>query len=307
MNVLFLYHDPCSDGFLCRIIAQQYYEHIEDRNVTYAGVNPSCLTDDLSNILQDKTFDLILMFDVSLSPQHYKQLCKHSQHVEVFDHHESTLKAFKGVETPWLTFDNNRCGSHLAFRYFYGNDQVVPAIVRYIEVRDLWLFGTSRDLINSKEITTYLYAEWFRLPFDEPKNYYFFIFHTTEEFWEQCVAKGAMWLKHIDEAVDSIVNTMKQKTITIAGEKKQVLVAETSEYVSEIGDKVAKSYPSIDFALLWNFDAGKRIKISLRSNATRCNVNDVARQLWKGGGHAAAAGALISDETAKEEFLKQFA
>ena len=183
-NILFLYHDPCTDGYLCRIVAEFFYTHAkQDVRVEYVGVNPSSLTADLDRILSGKVYDEILMFDVSLTPQNYNQLSAKAPIVKVFDHHESTAKAFANVETNWLTFDNNHCGAYLAFRYFYGNETPVPKLIQYVEVRDIWLYEKPRDLPESKEITTFLYNDLFRMPFKESREYFFLLFDSTNDWW----------------------------------------------------------------------------------------------------------------------------
>ncbi len=304
-EILFLYHDPCTDGFLCRVIAEYYYAHTETfggRNVIYAGVNPSCLAGDLERILADKQFDLILMFDVSLTKEHYEQMKNHAKEVRVYDHHESTAKAFN-PKPDWLFFDNHHCGSYLAFQYFFGSKTIVPLIVEYVQVRDIWLYGTERDLSDSKEITTYLYSDWFRLPFLEPSHYFPLLFNTDNLFWAKAAMNGRIILADVDKRVDQIVAQMKLRPIQVNGTSKNVNIVQTSEYISEVGNKAIKTTES-DFALMWSYDTENRIRISLRSDSTRCNVNDVAKTLWNGGGHAAASGALLSNQNDKEAFLK---
>ena len=306
-NILFLYHDPCTDGYLCRIVAEFFYTHAkQDVRVEYVGVNPSSLTADLDRILSGKVYDEILMFDVSLTPQNYNQLSAKAPIVKVFDHHESTAKAFANVETNWLTFDNNHCGAYLAFRYFYGNETPVPKLIQYVEVRDIWLYEKPRDLPESKEITTFLYNDLFRMPFKESREYFFLLFDSTNDWWCGAAKQGRIILNLVEKSVDSIVASMKEKTVLVNGVEKQCLVANAIEYVSEVGNKATKSNQSIDFALLWSYDTEGRIRISLRSDASRCNVNDVAKTLWNGGGHAAAAGALICDKAEQSKFLNFF-
>lgn len=331
INILFLYHHPCTDGFLSRIIAHCFYERVNpdaSRIVTYVGVNPSTLAADLQQCLaRGRKFDQIRMFDVSLGPEHYEQLRAASADVLVFDHHESTLKQFSSLPQ-WLKFDNSRCGAHLAFRYYFGSSTPVPDIVRYVEVRDLWLYGKARDLPHSKAITTYLYAEPFALPFKNVEQYEYLLLDTTaattttrehrlcvnpvrlEQFWKEAREKGERIMQEVEEKVDAIVRTMVRKTFTLPdgnATKLVALVAKSDVYASEIGNKATTTESDVDFALIWCNDEENRIRISLRSNATRCNVNEVARLLWKGGGHAAAAGALISDTAEKQAFLTMFA
>jgi oligoribonuclease NrnB/cAMP/cGMP phosphodiesterase (DHH superfamily) len=318
-EILFLYHDPCTDGFLCRVIAHCFYKQNPDpeRNVTYVGVNPSALTGDLQRALEDngkKRYDQILMFDVSLGPEHYAQLRAASDCVSVFDHHESTLKKFPRGAPWWLEFDNDRCGAHLAYRYFFGAAAPVPAIVRYVEVRDLWLFGTERDTLPaSKEATTFLYAEPFLLPFQAVEQYEFLLLgdaqRIDDEYWQMARTKGAAKILEVDKAVDDILAKAEKHSVTLpdSGEAKTALVAEACKYVSEAGSKVATTLADVDFSLFWCIDEQNNIRLSLRSDGKRCNVNDIARQMWSGGGHAAAAGALITDAAAQEKFLHRFA
>jgi oligoribonuclease NrnB/cAMP/cGMP phosphodiesterase (DHH superfamily) len=320
MKILFIYHDPCTDGFLARIIAECYYSTSEQKNqVTYVGVNPSTLSADLERCLGDNkdNFDQILMFDVSLSPEHLDKLLSASKNVKIFDHHESTEKAFAGTinVSNIITFDNTKCGAHLAFSYFYPG-LPLPTVVKYVEVRDLWLFGKPRDLPNSKAITTYLYEVPFLIPFKDASNYFHMILNSNSCNWDNIIQEGNRMLREVDLAAEQIVNRMVAVNLNLNlnpnptqnpnNNNLKVLVVETDKYVSEAGNMAIKKYPDVDFILMWSLDAKKNIKISLRSDASHCNVNNIARQLWGGGGHAAAAGALISDETKKNEFSKVF-
>lgn len=351
-SIIVLYHDPCSDGFLSRLIAEYYYRSNPPangvkRSVVYVGVNPSTLAADLQRCLTDdateenacadatqtgrkaqtKRFAKIRMFDVSLTMAHYAQLCAASDDVLVFDHHESTQKALfsaKKAESgenkdkeekesthKWLTFDNAHCGAHLAWQHYFGSDYPIPDIVKFVEIRDLWLFGTPRDISLSKEITTYLYDRIFAIPFSSDFSKYAFLFDAKEtlaEFWRNAAQEGGDILRRVDEQVDAKIAKMSRKTISSATDGKNLvaLVGESDVYASEIGSKVMKTMRDIDCVLVWTFDAEQRIRISLRSDAQHCNVNALANRLWGGGGHAAAAGALIADEQKKLDFLDRF-
>lgn len=309
-NILFLYHDPCTDGLMCRVIAERFFSQKRHCNVTYVGANPSTLSFDIDVILKkNNCCDKIFAFDVSITPDILRKLTTVCADVHVYDHHESTAKAFSNVtdvEKQRIHFDNSQCGAQLAWNHFFP-DLPTPSIISYVQVRDLWLFGKQGDLPRSKEITTYLYDRVFSLPFSMASTYQHLLdIDDDDEYFEKAFFQGTEILTKIEMTVADICSNMQRRRIVLNQKPLQVGVVESSLLASEIGNHIVTSYNDVDFALIWCFDAEKRLRISLRSDAKRCNVNDVAKSLWGGGGHAAASGALLLDEKSQTLFLQEF-
>lgn len=327
-NVLFLYHQDCSDGFLCRVIAHCFYEKTnrkESRTVHYHGVAPGSLDADLNYTLESISSQGIALsriecFDVAMEPRHYATMAAACDDVQVFDHHESTWFSMIGSDETkvcphWLHFNQQHCGAYLAYMHFYGNKQkhlFVPEIIKYVQIRDLWLYETDRDEPNSLEITTELYATWFALPLvRDVVEYEFFLLDETkqhlstdkkrlEPFFQQLACDGAVRRKQIDQQVGNI---LMQKNPIAWCDGTRILFIESSHLQSEIGDRAIRDYrDAIDCAIIYRVIDGQ-VRMSLRSDSTRFNVNVFAKAWFGGGGHAGAAGARIVDQKQAEEFL----
>lgn len=327
-NVLFLYHQDCSDGYLCRIIAHCFYEKTNFdplRRVFYHGVAPGSLESDLNFLLFDLTvnqgicFARIECFDVAMEKKNYEQMRSVCSDVQVFDHHESTwnnVVCDKSSVCPhWLRFNQQQCGAYLAYMHFYGNKQrhlFVPDIVKYVQVRDLWLYDTDRDEPNSVEITTQLYAVWFPLPLvRNVAEYEFFFLDDTKKrlctdqsrlapFFKQLAQDGSVKRVQINQQIESILSHCRP---IIWYDGTRILFVESGTLQSEIGDRAIKDYgDAIDCAIIYRIVDGQ-IRMSLRSDPVRFNVNVFAKAWFGGGGHAGAAGARIVDLKEAEKFL----
>jgi nanoRNase/pAp phosphatase (c-di-AMP/oligoRNAs hydrolase) len=71
-------------------------------------------------------------------------------------------------------------------------------------------------------------------------------------------------------------------------------VINTTELISEIGEALYTNL-NIAFAVMYHFDKNGDMKVSLRSNKT--DVGKVAKY-FGGGGHAGAAGLILSADQA---------
>lgn len=327
-NILFLYHQDCSDGFLCRVIAHCFYERTHKsslRTVHYHGVAPGSLDADLQYVLESLSSQGIKLsriesFDVAMEGRHYAQMAAVCSDVQVFDHHESTWISVVGCNETnvcphWLRFNQHHCGAYLAYMHFYGNAQkqlFVPEIIKYVQVRDLWLYNTDRDEPDSLNITTELYATWFALPLvRNVAEYEFFLLDETkrqlctdrerlELFFQKLAQDGAARREQIDAQVKSL---LLQKTPLTWYDGTRILFVESSHLQSEIGDRAIRDYQdAIDCVIIYRMVDGQ-IRMSLRSDSSRFNVNVFAKNWFGGGGHAGAAGARIVDLKQVEEFL----
>ena len=92
-------------------------------------------------------------------------------------------------------------------------------------------------------------------------------------------------------------------TINIKMDGKDVMVVNSSHWMSEIGAKLS---PDCDIALIWYYDHNDRIiKVSLRSFHEHVDVSEVSKK-FGGGGHKKAGGfTLPGDYNIEDLFDKE--
>ena len=98
----------------------------------------------------------------------------------------------------------------------------------------------------------------------------------------------------------AIVGKICEKAVHYQFEGMDVMVVNTSQWISEIGNALA---PHCDFAVMWYYDheAGN-IKVSLRTSVESIDISEISRK-FGGGGHKKAGGFTLSPDTSIDELL----
>ena len=107
---------------------------------------------------------------------------------------------------------------------------------------------------------------------------------------DELAAEGHILLGPQREAVDALANAAT--TVTIDGVP--VPAVETTELVSETGERMLQLHPEARFVALWHRQDDGTVKFSLRSSGDT-DVAEIA-QKYGGGGHRAAAGFATPGE-----------
>lgn len=184
----------------------------------------------------------------------------------VLDHHKTAQEALSGEwpENIHVTFDMERSGARMAWEFFNGS--ATPALIQYIEDRDLWRW----KLPDSREVSAPLrsypmdFALWDALSVG------------------QLATEGAAILRYTNQQIGDLASMAQRRDI--GGHKVPVINAPAC-WASEICNTLAQGEP---FAASW-CASETEIFWSLRSAPDGLDVSEIAKQ-FGGGGHKHAAG-----------------
>ena len=250
-----LYHAKCQDGFGGAWAAWRALGDRAEYVPVQHGDPPPALPDDARVVIVDFAYprDVILGLRQQVAS------------LTILDHHKTAEEALRGI--PDTVFDMDKSGAMLAWEYFHPG-QESPALVRYVQDRDLWRF----ELPSSREATAALgsypqdFATWSGLDVD----------HLIEE--------GRAILRFRDQTIESIVGFAR--TGDVGGHT--VPVVNATAHWSDVGEALLQRFPEAPFAALYYDDSEGRRRWSLRSRG-EFDVAELAKR-FGGGGHRAASG-----------------
>lgn len=256
-----IYHGNCYDGFGAAWAAWRLYG---DR----ARYLPALYGDPPPEIEKN---GVVFIVDFSYPREVLLDLAKKSAAIWVLDHHKTAEADLVGLD--FCTFDMEQSGAMLAWKEFQPNVEP-PALIRYVQDRDLWRFA----LPGSREVSAWL------------RSYPF-----TFEAWSGAASRleadlngviqeGLAILRFQDQQVDVMC---RQATLRDVGGYR-VPVANATVLFSEVGEALCKAYPDAPFAAYYLDRADGKRQWGLRSR-NGFDVSEVAKQ-FGGGGHKAAAG-----------------
>jgi uncharacterized protein len=255
VSTYIVYHKGCADGFGGAWAAwKQLGDAAEYVPAQYGEPEPE-IPDGATVYL----IDFSLKRDATLA---LKQRCPN---LTILDHHKTAQAELEGLD--FATFDMDKSGAMLAWEHFHPG-LPPPALIRYIEDRDLWRWA----LPDSREISAALWS----YPMD---------FQTWNRLSVLRLAnEGAAILRYMQQQTAMICNQAREAEV---GGIKMPVVNATSLW-SEVGEELLRRYPHLPCAASY-FETkhGKRMW-SLRSRGD-FDVSELARSKG-GGGHRAAAG-----------------
>lgn len=275
-KALVIYHAHCNDGFgaawaFHRRAAHQYSD------VTYHAANYG----------EEPPYSLctgrdVFILDFSYPVPQLMDILEVATYTILLDHHKTAfenLGDLVGTLTKGeLLLDNSRSGAMLAWNYF--SSTPAPALIRYIQDRDLWLHKESwtkeiNALIGMTDRTFDAYTALHR-SLDEGQFY-------------QCTMFGELLLKQHTRNVQSIVAATK-RPFSINGHEGLICNC-PGQFASDVGNELAKLTGTFGGSYFAAADGSH--KFSLRSIGD-FDVSAIAKQ-FGGGGHKNAAGFSITD------------
>lgn len=268
-----LYHRDCLDGFSSAWVAWTVFGDKADYIPAVHEVKP----------FEFKNSDVYFL-DFVYPKEIMDKFIAENDKVVVIDHHESEEETIKSI--PGSTYSKDHSAAVLTWQYFYPKKDV-PLFLKYIEDVDLW----NLDMEHTMEVVAFLtlkekeFNTWSKLVDD---------FEDEEEL-EKHLAKGKMIQKHKEFLTNRIVS--KASKIKFKGH--EVLAANTSVLVSDVGAKLYEENPP--FSVMWYKGHGI-LKVSMRSNGD-IDVSEIAKE-YGGGGHPQAASFKLDiNEDLPWEFL----
>jgi len=232
----------------------------------------------------EKQIDLYVL-DFSYSREVIQGLAHHFKNITILDHHKTAAEALENwtdkPENCTIVFDMNRSGCGITWDHFHTSDAIYwkPAVVKYVQDRDLWKF----QLSDSKEINAFIAASEFT--FEEWDMLEWELVNRRE----QTVAIGAALMKQHRKIAEEIAShrTYCAQTDGVT-ELEGVQVNCPPQFASEVGNILAQKY---SFAQMWWVDEKNNCNCSLRSTGD-FDVSAIAK-FYGGGGHKNAAGFSV--------------
>jgi oligoribonuclease NrnB/cAMP/cGMP phosphodiesterase (DHH superfamily) len=274
-SAVVIYHKNCVDGFgaawAFHTLKERDYGDVEYVAAQYGDSIPPRIE-----------FTDVYILDFSYSREILHNICKYANKVVVLDHHKTaqeTLENWKDKpENLEIEFDMNRSGAGITWDYFsIPNNR--PALIDYIEDRDLWRF----KLHASKEISAFIRNQ--KTTF----SYYDSAARSLLTNLNDSAQIGYELLQQESRYHESIINECTRK-IVIAGETGLVCNC-PGFFASEVGNLLASK--SGTFGATYYHDSTDSVRFSLRS----IGDFDVSRlaKIFGGGGHKNAAGFTLTD------------
>jgi uncharacterized protein len=273
-----IYHGPgCMDGLAAAWVVWDYHNGKIDMHPAQYGDTPP-----------DVAGRDVFIVDFSYKLAVLEEMAQVARTITVIDHHKSAQADLEGgvsaanVDT---VFAMDKSGAVLTWEYFQ-DDIPVPDLLLHIQDRDLWRF----ELEGTREIHAALVAQGVGY-----KEIGLFVKRGERAL---SIAKddgSAILLAHnqaIENALDAGAGKIRIGGFTVMGANLPYA------WASDGGHKLLERYPSIPFAASFvmvrpNGGRDGVFKFSLRSEDSRMDVSEVAKQ-YGGGGHRNAAGFTIA-------------
>lgn len=282
-----LYHYPCRDGFMARVIAQRYL----GSKARYIPVNHGSL-------IPDVTGENVLVVDISWKRDDVIRMKESAKNLLILDHHVTAQKELEGL--PYCFFDMERCGAVLTWNYFYPvTEDKIPLPILYIQDQDLWQW----KLEGSKE---------FSIGLEE-------IPHTFEEYSDiidhpnlvqRLIAAGESLMKYKECNISRALTTVKYFDVGTSTDRDDgsgdalIGVCNVSDYtmVSNIGNRILDQ-ECVKLACCWHYNHQDDVYIvSLRSNDAGYDSSVISHH-FSGGGHRNASGFRVHGTATVQRFV----
>lgn len=294
-----IYHGNCADGFTAAwAVWRRFGDAVEYVPGVYGEAPP------------DVAGKNVVIVDFSYKMPVLRKMAQAAKSILVLDHHKTAeedlaqgtrVRSFDGfcisVATDYDTgypvdvytlFDMERSGAGIAWDFFHP-DQPRPALVKYVEDRDLWRF----KLPLSREVNAFIFAHAY-----EFSNWNYLNALTADHMGVQDVADrgGAIELKHHKDVAELCAKLRRE--MVIGGQ--WVPVANLPyTLTSDAGHLMCSPYPSPNLqgemvtppfaACYWDTPEGRVFSLRSDDEQGAADVSAIAKA-YGGGGHKNAAG-----------------
>ena len=270
---LVIYHGRrCPDGFGAALAAWLFYEGQAEFLALDHG--------DIQSVDQLPPLDgrAVYILDFSFSADILRGIDERAAKLVMLDHHKSAAEKLSGFACRCgvVYFDMNKSGARLAWEFFQP-DAPVPALVRYVEDRDIWAwqYPESAGFLAALDMEPLDFARWAEIAAFSPAQ--------TTEF----MARG----QAMDEKFSKLAADIAEgaQPLVFNGQA-GLMVNAPGVFHSLIGNLL--SAQSLTFALMWTVGKDGVVKVGLRSQRN-FDCIPLAESMG-GGGHAQACGFKMS-------------
>lgn len=274
---ILLYHGGCYDGFCCAVICWLYYKknNLED-NIKYIPVGYYKKKPPVGNTN-------LLICDFSYKIDAMKEIIEETESLLIIDHHKTSEEDLNSIPEENKIFDRNYSAAGLTWNYFFPNEEM-PMLVKRIQDRDIW---TKKYDDNDK------FVAWF---YNQPFEFDIFEKYINDEVMLQnCIDNiGSFMLDKNLKDIDYSTKSAALQLVELNGNYYFVGSVNSTVLKSDIGNKIMKKYPYIDFSIVHSTTSYKNsTMISLRSTNKNTGVDEIAK-LFEGGGHRNASGCVLT-------------
>jgi oligoribonuclease NrnB/cAMP/cGMP phosphodiesterase (DHH superfamily) len=307
-KTLIIYHAPhCNDGFTAAWVTQRALEEGGHPTELYPMSYGEEQSADLLTFMENNYYRKIYIVDFSLPLDVLGELIKLTvANILILDHHKTAFEMYgydmdtfnrqSSLTTTlypgqvFIHLKNYQSGAGICWDYFYPGVPKVPALVKYVQDRDLWEYNYQETkamhmFISSREKTIH---EWdvMHAGLEDPEGH------------SAIVKLGEYLLDEYNQIVQLIASSAI--ACTIHGETGLMVQCE-GQYSSDVGHLLAES--SGTYGLCFNETAdGESMSCSLRSEAGGDFDVEALAKSFGGGGHKSAAGFVVSLETMINKF-----
>ena len=275
---LVLYHGRnCPDGFGAALAAWLYYG---DR-AQYLGLDHGDIqsVDDLPPVAGRTVYIL----DFSFSADILQAIDQRAAKLVMLDHHKSAAEKLTGFACRCgvVHFDMSKSGARLAWEFFHP-DQAVPALLEYVEDRDIWKweFPESASFLSALDMEPQTFERW-----QEIATF------NTEQIHTFMARGGAMDEKYRKLAADIAEGAQPLTFNGVTG----LMVNAPGVFHSLVGHILSAKTGT--FGLMWSASSSG-VKAGLRAQR---NFDCIAlAESMGGGGHAQACGFKMGIERLPE-------
>lgn len=294
MNIIF-YHSNCADGFGAAFAA---WRKFGDTGAMYCPVSYGQPVPGLPELGGSEPRHCIFILDFSWPGAQLLELAERPdvESVVVLDHHASARRELESVSHPKLRvqFSEDHSGAWMAWRYFQGQDEDVPDMIRYIEDYDIhW----PPQRLNTRAVQAGLWRGTMR-KFD--------IWNALLLTWAQimpgggfdiCCKRGRAILYADELTLAALVRNLSH----VHGPDRSLGLCVNSPVLpNEIAERVLEANPLAEWVAVYylkdtrtHLDGTKAPsvdtwKVSLRSRQGKYDVSRLAEG-FGGGGHQSAA------------------
>lgn len=272
---LCIYHAHCADGFTSAwILHRRYMGHIDFHPGVYQDPPPDVRGRD------------VIFVDFSYKRPVMERILQEATQVFILDHHKTAIDDLQGLPFTEAIFDTERSGAGITWEWAFPSS-VMPALVQYVQDRDLWRF----ELYRSRDVNACIFS------FDYTFENWDYLDRAIADCFGDVVREGAaIERKHHKDVAELVKVTMR--TMDIGGYAIPVanvpytLTSDAGHLMAHRGFPFAVCY--------WDTPEGR--VFSLRSTHTGHDVGVIAAQ-YGGGGHRHAAGFRIPFDQLAEKGL----
>ena len=289
------------DGLGCAFLLKTEYGSVDISYLDYKNINTDILK--FINKGEVNNFDKIYITDISVSEEVAEIIDKkYSDLFILIDHHinDSTSHLYK---YNWVTLkgnkdinDNELCsGTWLVYQHISKNWMIksdfVKDIVTSIDRYDTWLWKTKyNNFRRSKDLNDIFHL----IGRDKFLDDLLFQFDSNNDKYIPSEVNLAL-LQLNEEKYQRMLENCNKYMQRINYKDYIIGVVYTTEFVSELGNDLAKKYVDLDFIALVNLNSGY---VSFRGVKDYIHLGNFAKELGEslnssGGGHSASSSMTL--------------